>query len=118
MRIYRISKIIPQWQRIGGDVIMYRGLSVYNENGNYYTPDKEWARQFTQSGQDKEIISVKITESRIYIADELPRAYDEQSFDDGLKEAKEKGFGAFLLDEGNNEPPSVYVIDKSIVKRI
>jgi hypothetical protein len=118
MRIYRIAKVVPQWQKIGGDVILYRGLSAYNKNGNYYTPVKEWARQFTQSGQDKEVITVKIPEGSIYIAEELPKAYDENSFDNGLKEAKENGFKAFVLDEGNGEPQSVYVIDKSIVKRI
>ena len=88
-------------------ITLYRGVNVSNKNGHYYSVDKEFARQFTQSGRDFEIITIKMNLSDIYIRDPLPLATDEDSFDQGMKEAKEKGFKAFMLDEGNGLPDSV-----------
>jgi len=96
---------------------LYRGTSSYNKGGRYYSTDREWSRQFTQSGRESEIVSIKISAKDIYVKEPLPLAVDEDSFDEGMKEAIDGGFRAFLLDEGVGEPRSVYVIDEGCIIR-
>jgi hypothetical protein len=98
-----------------GNITIYRGMSAYNKNGNYFTTDREWARQFTQSGKDSEIITASIPKDKILRLDPLPQATNEEDFDKALKMANERGYSAVYFDEGINEPNSIYVINKAIL---
>lgn len=91
-------------------ITLYQGQNVHNNGSKYYTPEKEWARQFTQSGQDKEIKTITFPEDAIYKKNPLPFATSDKDFDTVLSEAKVKGFRAFWLDEGVGEPNSVYLL--------
>lgn len=93
---------------------IYRGISQVNKQYNsFYTTDKEWARQFTQSGLDREIKKEYIDSSVIYKTNPMTMATGlDADFDRDVAIAKSKGFKAIWLDEGNNEPPSIYIIDK------
>jgi ribosomal protein S18 acetylase RimI-like enzyme len=95
---------------------VYQGLNVYNKASQFFTTDKEWARQFTQSGQDSEIRIGKINPSVIYQKDPLPEATDEKQIDVALEEAKAAGYLAIWINEGRNEPPGILVIDMKAVK--
>ena len=95
-------------------ISIYRGMSEYNKKcDNFYTTNKEWARQFTQSGLDKEIKKVFINADVIYKANPLTRATSDSDFDRDIPAAQAKGFKALWVNEGNNEPLSIYVIDKT-----
>ena len=48
------------YKKASKEITLYRGEHSTNKNGHYYSLDKEFARQFTQSGQDKEIITRRI----------------------------------------------------------
>jgi hypothetical protein len=100
---------------------VFRGESSGNRGGSYYTSDKEWARQFTQSGQDKEIKTRWIDPSVIFVPDPPVRAAAsspelEQKWEDACLYAKEHGYKAVQFDDGSGEPPSIYVLDKSRVQ--
>ena len=98
---------------------MYRGVSAYNRTGNnWYTTDKEWARQFTQSGQDKEIIQKTINTSVIMKRENipLPQATIPEAIDQAIKDSKFGKFDAFWVDEGNNQPTSIYVVNSKALK--
>lgn len=101
-----------------GDLILYRGEYSGNTNGSHFTSDKNWALQFTQSGQEKEVKEFRINPDFVYeeLIDELPFASDEKSFDLGLKKAKKSGKAAFVLNEGRNEPKSIYVFKKMALR--
>lgn len=103
MKIFRIASTIP----------IYQGQSVHNKGSKFYTTDKEWARQFTQSGQDKEIKQFSIDSTLIYKKEPLPLATNEESLTQGIQEAHDKGFKALWVDEGINEPNSIYVMGES-----
>ena len=79
MKIYKISKLIT----------IYRGEHSGNKNGYYYSIDKEFARQFTQSGLDKEILVRKIDTNSIYDSrtenKPLPSANNEKEFDEAIE---------------------------------
>ena len=96
--------------KIASLIKLYRGNNAYNKGGRYYSLSKEWARQFTQSGRDSEIVMIHYNSDKIYVKNPLPQAVSEKEFDEAMEEAKEKGFKAFMLDEGINEPHSVYII--------
>jgi hypothetical protein len=95
----------------GDEVTLYRGWAVGGK-GHYFTTDREWARQFTQSGQDKEIQQVKLKHSDIYKAPTLPRAFgtDDTEMDKVISLARSKGFKAIWVDEGSGQPNSVFMI--------
>ena len=101
------------------NIQLYRGLSAYNKSSGsgYFTTEKEWARQFTQSGRDSEIMTATISADRIYRQDPLPQAVDQDQVDETVATAKSKGFAALWVDEGVGEPNSVLVIDRSVLKR-
>ena len=94
---------------------IYRGETAQNKGGNYYSTDKEWARQFTQTGQESEVLYATIPKREVYQKEPLPKATNEADFDQAILEAKEKGFAAVWFDEGPKEPLSVYVIDKEVL---
>jgi hypothetical protein len=101
------------WYKLAKQIPVYRGIYTGNKNGHYYSLDKEFARQFTQSGQDKEIITRRIDLNTIYDARKegrlLPEATNEQQFDNGMMRAKELGLIGFRLSEGINQPDSIYI---------
>ena len=107
------------WYKIAKQITLYRGEYSGNKGGGYYSTNKEFAKQFTQSGQDKEIITKHIDPKFIYDArtegKPLPSATNENEFDNAIIRAKELGLYAFRLTEGNNQPDSVYVFDKRIL---
>jgi hypothetical protein len=97
---------------------IYRGVSVHNRDGNYFTTDPEWARQFTQSGQDKEILQVDIDPAMIFRPQTLPQATQEEEVNAAIMDAKAKGFAAVWVDEGVNEPNSIFVFRKGKLKNV
>ena len=93
---------------------IYRGVSQINQQySSFYTTSKEWARQFTQSGLYKEIKKAHIDTRIIYRANPLTRATSDADFDRDIPIATANGFKALWVNEGNNEPNSIYVIDKT-----
>ena len=112
MNWYKLAQLIP----------IYRGEYSGNKNGNFYSFNKEFAKQFTQSGQDNEIITKFIDLSKIYDPRKenlpLPNASNEKEFDQTLYKTKQLKLDGFIVDEGLNEPNSVYVLNKSILKSI
>jgi uncharacterized Zn-binding protein involved in type VI secretion len=101
----------------GGKLMLYRGESVHNKGGNFYTPDAEWARQFTQSGQQKEVLQRQLPSGAVYDPPKPVYAGDPDAVDAVLAEARRGGFSAVRLSEGPGEPPSVFVFDKSKLTR-
>ncbi len=105
MKIFRIAQ---------GFITLYRGENTTNRGGSnigkYYSTDKEWAKQFTQTGQVNEVKSIQIPKSSIYIKDPLPLATEEQEFDECWAYAKQNGYKAFMVNEGVGEPNSVFVV--------
>jgi hypothetical protein len=98
---------------------VYRGVSEGNKKyDNFWTTDKEWARQFTQSGLDKEIKQRTIDTSVIMKRENvpLPRATSDKDFDQAIKDAKFGKFDAFWVNEGQGEPPSIYVMNLAVLK--
>ena len=102
---------------LNSHITIYRGESSYNRGGRYWTTDREWARQFTQSGRDSEIKTARIESSRIYREDPLPNATDEIAMDKAMKAARDQGFAAIWVNEGLNEPNSIYVLIKSALRQ-
>jgi len=101
------------------DIKVYRGVSEYNKKyDNFWTTDKEWARQFTQSGLDKEIKQRTINTSVIMKRENapLPNACNDKDFDQAIKDAEFGKFDAFWINEGQGEPPSIYIIHKEVLK--
>jgi hypothetical protein len=96
---------------------LYRGESAYNKGGNFYTPDAEWARQFTQSGRQKEILQRQMPSGAVYDPPQPIYAGNPDAVDAAIAEARQRGFSAVRLSEGPGEPPSVFVFDKSKLKR-
>lgn len=94
-----------------GDIELYRGESNLNKGGRYYTPDKEFARQFTQTSADSEIKNLKLKQSDIYKPKQLPSATSEAEMLDAIKEAQDKGFKYMWVSEGKNQPDSVFNVE-------
>jgi len=95
---------------------VYRGEFSGNKGGKYWSTNKEWAAQFTQTGRIEEVKTRKIKESDIFSSNPLPYAGDSKEIDKAIERAKQKGFKAVKLDEGTNEPDSIYVFEKSALK--
>ena len=110
MNWYKKAQIIP----------IYRGEYTGNKNGHYYSLDKDFARQFTQTGQEKEVITKQINLSLIYDARNegkpLPDANNEEDFDNAMTRTKELGLSGFRLTEGLNQPDSIYMINRNALK--
>jgi len=96
---------------------IYRGEGGPSvKEGRYWSPDKEWAAQFTQTGRLSEVKSGRIKSSDIYEASPLTEATDPDAIDAAAKLAKKEGFKAIRLDEGKREPDSVYIFDRTAIK--
>lgn len=102
------------WYKISQQLKLYRGQMANISEGNYFSPDKEFARQFTQSGLDSEIRTILIDQSQIYKKEPLPKAYgfDEEDLDTAILEAKKMGYKGIWVDEGEGQPDSVFLIGK------
>lgn len=99
-------------KKYSGVIILYRGHG-YNEGNNFYSPSKEFALEFTRTGRENELTKVKVNTNRIYKHNPLPRGYGEEdeNFDIAIQIAKENGLNAIWVDEGLNQPNSVFKID-------
>ena len=95
-----------------GIINLYRGHG-HNEGNNFYSPSKEFALEFTRSGRESELTKIKVDTNRIYKHNPLPRGYGEEdkNFDIAIQIAKENGLNAIWVDEGVNQPNSVFKID-------
>lgn len=99
-------------KELKGFITLYRGYG-YNEGNNFYSPSKEFALEFTKHGDESELKKVRVNVNRIYKHKPLPRAYglDDENFDIAIQIAKNKGLNAIWVDEGFNQPNSVFKID-------
>ena len=101
---------------------LYRGESAYNKNGNFFTGDQEWARQFTQSGRPEEVIARDFPAHKIYDPPQPVYAGDPDAVDAAIQTAKSLGHGAVKLSEaageapGISEPASYFVFNKALLK--
>lgn len=93
------------------NITIYRGTSPSSsKNGNFYSLDKEFARNFTWSGRDSEIIKKTISMNKVLKLNPLPFAGDENQMTMAIEKAKENGFSAILVDEGRNQPNSIFIV--------
>jgi len=100
---------------------VFRGEGGSSEKGGrYWSPDEAWAAQFTQTGQASELLRAWIRTSDIQDAGsgERPYAGDPDAIDEAVDAARGIGFKAVRLDEGTNEPPSVFVFDRAALKSV
>jgi len=107
--------LLPEKDKeLKGVITLYRGHG-YNEGNNFYSPSKEFALEFTRTGRESELIKVRVNVNRIYKHEPLPRGYGEEddNFDLAIEIAKNKGLNAIWVDEGLNQPNSVFKIDVS-----
>lgn len=109
-----VSKEVTAEKGQEGKVELFRGKLTKGQEGKFFSTDKEFAREFTQSGQDKEIETITINQSDIFKKEILPSANNEAEIDTAIKEAKDAGFKAVLVDEGKGQPNSVFLIDKKL----
>ena len=100
------------WFKKSQKIELFRGQMASGQEGHYYSPDKEFARQFTQSGRDNEIKKIILDSSNLYRKNPLPKAYgfDDTDLDNAISEAVSMGFKAIWVDEGENQPNSVFMI--------
>ena len=107
------------WYKIAKRIPIYRGEHSGNKGGGYFSTNKEFARQFTQSGLDREVIVRQINLASIYDArtegKPLPEATNETDFDNAMIRAKELGLYGFRLTEGPDLPDSIYIFNKAIL---
>lgn len=99
-------------KEFNGIITLYRGHG-YNEGNNFYSPSKEFAMEFTRTGRESELSKIRVNSNRIYKNEPLPRGYGEEdeNFDIAIEIAKSKGLNAIWVDEGQDQPNSVFKID-------
>jgi len=95
-----------------GIIKLYRGIG-HNTGNNFYSPDKNFALQFTRTGKESELIHKTIDSSLIYKHTPLPKGYgtEDPNFDKAIEIALSKGLNAIWVDEGIDEPDSVFIIN-------
>ncbi len=113
-----LAKLGPAWNhkiaRKGNPLLrVYRGESVHNKGGHFWTTDREWARQFTGAGLDREIREAMIDEAEIFRSNPLVFAGDPDAVDGVLAAAKRAGKKAAWLSEGEGQPDSLWVMRRS-----
>ena len=96
---------------------IYRGEYSGNKSGFFWTEDREFARQFTQSGRDHEILVRYIFPGDIYKKSADVYAGNETGVDASIAAAKAEDYKAVLLSEGPGQPKSIYVFDRSALMR-
>lgn len=99
---------------LNGMITLYRGVG-HNEGNNFYSPSKEFALEFTRTGRESELLKMKVNSNRIYRHNPLPRGYGREdiNFDIAIAEAQRLNLNAIWVDEGANQPESVFVINPS-----
>jgi hypothetical protein len=91
-------------------VELHRGLAQ-GQSGNYYSTDRDFAREFTQSGLDSEIRSIRVPKSDILdLGKDTPFAGNEDEIAAAIKKAMARKAAAFYVSEGANQPRSVYFL--------
>lgn len=107
-----INEEILEFDSSDNIITLYRGHG-YNTGNNYYSPSKEFAMEFTRSGRESEITKISANKDRIYRHDPLPRGYGEEdpNFDLAISEATKLGLNAMWVDEGFEQPDSVFIIN-------
>ena len=115
----KLKTLLSEGQRVvDGILTIYQGRNVYNKDSKYFTIEKEWAKQFTQSGQEREITVAKIDSRVIYEEQPLPQATNEKMLEKTIEvaRAKNQGYKAIWVDEGIREPRSIFIIDMNAIK--
>ncbi len=109
---YTIENNYPQQKESPKTITLYRGHG-YNTGNNYYSPSKEFAMEFTRTGNENELTTRKADTNRIYKHNPLPRGYGEEdpNFDLAIKIAAKNKLNAIWVDEGYEQPDSVFIID-------
>lgn len=105
-----------QFTESGEMLTVYRGESVHNRGGNFYSPDAEWARQFTQSGRQEEVLKRQIPANAVYDPPKPVYAGNPEAVDVAIAEARAAGKHAVRLSEGDGEPQSIYVFNPKVLK--
>lgn len=95
---------------------LYRGEYSGNKGGKFWTGDPEFARQFTQGGRESEVLKNSIDENHIYQPEKPVYAGDPDAVDKVVAEARAKGYKAVELNEGQGQPNSTYVFNKTALK--
>ena len=100
-------------------ITIHRGESVHNKmggplGGKFYSTDREFARQFTQSGQDKEIHTRKISKDHVL---DRSHIYAGTDIEPHLEQAKKQGYKAVRFHEGEGQPHSIYVFGHEVLKK-
>lgn len=108
----------------GVRVPIYRGQMRGTEpSGNFFSEDLDFAKQFTRSGLDEEVIRRHIDPAAIYQPPKAVYAGDEAAVDAAIAEARRLGKSAVRLSEakgkepGEGEPASLFVFDKGALRR-
>lgn len=102
------------------EISIYRGQSVHNKKGGplggkFYSTDKSFAHQFTQSGQDHEIHHRKIKESDIL---DHRHVYAGDDIEPHIHKALKAGKKAVRFNEGPGQPDSIYVLkEEALIHR-
>lgn len=91
--------------------VVYRGVSSSSDGSNFYSNDKEFARKFTKNGRDEEIITATIKSSDIFESYAFAGSEDEMIA--AVTVAESIGKSAVRLDEGSNQPKSIFIIEES-----
>lgn len=117
-----MSNELRHWMRLvegDGPLRLYRGVStVSRQGGRYFSPEKDFAMQFTQSAQADELLIVDVSAADIYRPSEPVYAGDPDAIDAVVAVAREHGYKAVWLDEGGNEPDSVYMFSIGAIKKV
>jgi hypothetical protein len=96
---------------------VYRGVYHGNKGGVFWTEDREFARQFTQSGRDHEILVRYMRASDVYTRSSSVYAGDDAGVDAAIAAARAAGCKAVMLSEGPGQPYSFLVFDRSALRR-
>ena len=107
-----------------GRMPIYRGqMRGMEPSGNFFSEDREFAKQFTRRGLDEEVITRHISPDAIYHPPEPVYAGDEAAVDAAIAEARRQGKSAVRLSEakgrepGEGEPASLFVFDRGSLFR-
>ena len=95
---------------------VFRGQSVHNKGGKFWTEDMEFARNFTQSGQDKEILSKSIRNGDVMDVSNNVFAGDVAAMDKAIAAARQAGYKAIKVSEGNGQPASIFMLDRAALR--
>jgi GNAT superfamily N-acetyltransferase len=99
------------------EITIYRGEGgTSKKSGPYWSPDKDFARQFTHSGLESELKKNTIQASDVYTPNQPVYGGDPDAIDFAVAEARGKGFKAVRLSEGQGEPDSIYVFERSALR--